>query len=196
MAMNPSLVPNVKEDSRHWNVTKADCGPGDHEAQGSDDCASRMPGAAHTDTSDTSETSSDKPEFFRGIAISTRNNSIRINNNTTAAAAATTNNTTTNNNNSFNQNSRETDDGSSSSTTLTTQRPNGPQTEQLDNSWQEEEHCNDFVDEETQQNKNILIRHLSLTSMSGRLTLVSDSYTKIPHSTHGYDHICRFHGMA
>lgn len=172
MAMNPSLVPNVKEDSSHWNVTKADCGPErDQETQGSDDCASIMPGAAHTDTSDTSETSSDKPDFFLGIPNSTPQNKNKQTNN----ATTNNNNNLNNTNNNLKQDSRETHDGSSSSTTCTMQWPKGPQSDQLLQPWQEERY-DDFVDEETKQNKDILIRHLSLTSMSGRLTLVSVIY--------------------
>jgi hypothetical protein len=66
------------------------------------------------------------------------------------------------------QSSRGKEEGTAS---VSLERPKGPQHEEcLQSSPDDPEH---EIEAETRHNRDILIRHLSLTAMSGRLTLVS-----------------------
>lgn len=119
-----------------------------------------LPGASHTDTSDNMSSSDNSNEADTNIS---RSQSSSLASSPAFSAAIRIGAGT-----DILQGSRESEEGTAS---VSLQRPKGPQHEEcLNTNPDDPEH---EIEVETRFNRDILIRHLSLTAMSGRLTLVS-----------------------
>jgi len=166
--MYPYQANNLKQigalNTRSYeSVADAECRQTGNKQEGEspNNPASVLPGALHTDCSDmSSDASCDRAD----------SKALRSQNSSRASSPVLTRTRLTS---SFRQLPSDPEDGSSS-TAMATQRPKGPLHlyDQTLGAWQEEPE-EDEIEYETRHNKDILIRHLLLTSMSGRLTLIN-----------------------